>query len=249
MYRNDYLICGKCSPIGILPAMLRQGLTVREAANRLGVSPRRVRALARKQLAAEPSSRLLLIDSAAVERRVQTRQPPHRLLEPANAWALLGLASGHDALMPSLTAVSPSALSRLRGRLRGAKLQDLVPLLRKRAEVRWLRADDADLGAIAAEPGVVATGASVAREYGFDIVAPGTVELYVRSNSAASLTRHYALEPNARANVVLHVIDSTWPFDVEVARAPALVAAVDLADSPDQRTARAGREYLAKHAA
>lgn len=229
--------------------MLRQGLTVREAAKRLGVSRQRVQALARKQLTAEPSSRVLLIDPADVERRAQLRPPAHRLLEPANAWALLALASGDPALAPSLKPLSPSAVSRLRRRLRDAPLQDLVPLLRKRAEVRWLRADDADVDGILAERGVIATGASVAGYYGFDIVTPGIVEIYANPKTAARLTRRYALEPSARANVVLHIVQSVWPFEAGVARAPALVAAVDLADSPDQRTARAGREYLAKHVA
>lgn len=65
--------------------------------------------------------------------------------------------------------------------------------------------------------------------------------------TAVELTRSFALERRSRANVVLHVLRSGWPFALDTARAPALVAAVDLADSPDQRTARAGREYLAGH--
>jgi hypothetical protein len=74
---------------------------------------------------------------------------------------------------------------------------------------------------------------------------PRTVEIYAASQTAAELTRTYALERRSRANVVLHVVRKAWPFAPDTARAAALVAAVDLADSPDQRTARAGREYLA----
>jgi excisionase family DNA binding protein len=229
--------------------MLRQGLTVRETAKRLGVSSRRVRALAKsKQLAGEASRRLLLLDPADVERLAQTERLAHRTLEPANAWALLALASSDPSIAPSLDAVSPSARSRLRARLRDASLLDLVPLLRKRAEVRRLHADDAEVEAILAEPGVVATGISLADAYRFDITAPGTAELYATSQLAAKLTRTYALEPSSRANVVLHVVSTPWPFASNVPCAPSLVAAVDLADSPDQRTARAGREYLAQHA-
>jgi excisionase family DNA binding protein len=229
--------------------MLRQGLTVRETAKQLGVSSRRVRALAKsKQLAGEASRRLLLLDPAEVERLAQTERLAHRTLEPANAWALLALASGDPSLAPSLEVVSPSARSRLRARLRDTSLLNLVPLLRKRAEVRWLHADDADVEAIMAEPGVVATGISVADAYRFDIAASRTAELYATPQMAAKLTRTYALEPSARANVVLHVVPTVWPFASDIPRAPSLVAAVDLADSPDQRTARAGREYLAGHA-
>jgi excisionase family DNA binding protein len=228
--------------------MLRHGLTVRETAERLGVSTRRVRALAKsKQLSTEYSGPLVLLDPAEVERLAQTERLAHRTLEPANAWALLALASGDLSLVHSLTSVSPSALSRLRARLRHAPLLDLVPLLRKRAEVRWLHADDDDVELILAEHGVVTTGVSVADAYNFDIAAPHTAEFYATSETATRLTRTYALEPNARANVVLHLVQTVWPFAADVARAPALVAAVDLADSPDQRTARAGREYLASH--
>jgi len=229
--------------------MLRQGLTVRETAARLRVNAQRVRALAAAgQLTAEHGPRQILIDPSSVERRAQQVPLAHRVLEPANAWALLALASGDQSLTPSLAAVSASARSRLRARLRDASLPDLVPLLRKRAELRWLHADDADLEAIMAEPGVVATGVSVANAYRFDIAAPGTVEFYASAPVAGELTRRYALEPSARANVVMHVVSARWPFAPDTARAPALVAAVDLADSPDQRTARAGREYLSEHA-
>lgn len=113
--------------------------------------------------------------------------------------------------------------------------------------MHWLHSDDADVGAIMREPGVIATGISVAEAYGFDIAAPGTAELYVAAPMAARLTREYALEPSARANIVLHVVPLPWPFTPGTTRAPALLAAVDLADSPDERTARAGREYLALH--
>jgi hypothetical protein len=222
---------------------------VRETAERLGVNFQRVRALTKTgQLTAEYDSRQILIDPSSVERRARQRPLPHRVLQPANAWALLALASGDPSLAPSLDAVSPSARSRLRARLRDASLPDLVPLLRKRAQVRWLHADDADLGAIMAEADVVATGISVADAYRFDIAGAPTAELYATSLAVAKLTRKHALEPSARANVVLHVVSTVWPFAPDTSRAPALVAAVDLAESPDQRTARAGREYLAKHA-
>ncbi len=228
--------------------MLRQGLTVREAATRLGVNSQRVRALAKAgQLAAERGSREILIDPSAVERRAQQRPLPHRVLAPTNAWALLALAGQDRSITPSLDAVSPSARSRLRARIRDGSIADLVPLLRKRAEVRWLHADDADLEAIMAETGIVATGVSVADAYRFDIAAPGTMEFYAPAQLAAKLTRTYALEPSSRANVIMHVVSAPWPFAQELVRAPALVAAVDLADSPDQRTARAGRDYLAEH--
>lgn len=191
---------------------------------------------------------MLLIDPAAVERRAQLHHVAHRSLESANAWAFLALASREPSLAPSLAAVRPAERSRLRARLRHASLLELVPLLRKRADVHWLRADDADLESILAEPGVVATGVSVAAHYGLDITAPGVAELYASPQLAAGLQRKYHLEPSARANVVLHVINSPWPFAEGLERTPALVAALDLSDSPDGRSARAGRAYFAERA-
>jgi hypothetical protein len=225
--------------------MLRDGLTAREAAQRLGVSPRRIRALAsRRQLPAETSTSAWLIDPAAVAYRTQQQPVAHRVLEPANAWALLALASGEPSLAPSLAAVSASMRSRLRGRLRHASLIELAPLLRKRANLRLLRADEGDLPSILAERGVVATGVSVADDYRFDITAPGTIELYTAPDTAAALQRKYVLQPSARANVLLHVIDALWPFAEGVTRAPPQVAALDLIESSDRRTARAGRAYF-----
>ena len=226
--------------------MLREGLTVREAARRLGVSPRRVQALAHELgWSTERVGRGLLVDAAAVERRARVEPPPHRSLTAANAWALLALASGDPSLAPALEFISPWTRSRLRRRLRGATVLDLAPLLRKRADVSWLHGDAGDLDEIRGERGVLPTGVSVAGAYRLDIQAPDTAEVYVRPEAVISLRRAYALEPSARANVLLHVIPGRWPFAAGIRQAPALVAALDLADSPDPRTRRAGEAYLA----
>lgn len=229
-----------------LHAMLREGITVREAARRLGVSPRRVQVLARELgWQTEHVGRGLLVDAAAVERRARVEPPAYRSLTAANAWGLLALASADPSLAPALRPMSPWARSRLRGRLRAATLLHLAPLLRKRADVHWLRGDAGDLDTIRAEQGVLPTGVSVAGDYSFDIQAPETVELYASPSTAAALRRTYALEPSARANVLLHVVPSAWPFAEGTLKAPALVAALDLSDSPDPRTRRAGEAYLA----
>src|SRR5881275_1100913 len=121
--------------------MFREGLTVKEAAKQLGVSQQRVRAMVgRHQLPADSDTRILLIDPVAVERRAQTQHVPHRSLQASNAWALLALASGDPGLASSLAAVNYSMRSRLRARLRGTRVIDLAPLLRKRADLVWLRA-------------------------------------------------------------------------------------------------------------
>src|SRR5207247_5770451 len=109
-----------------------------------------------------------------------------------------------------------------------ASLHDMAPLLYRRAEVRRLRADASDLAEIAAERGLVRTGVSAAQDHGLDIVAPEILEAYASHGRAQELIRRYVLEPSARPNVVLHVVDGAWPFADGTRVTSAVVAALDL---------------------
>lgn len=109
-----------------------------------------------------------------------------------------------------------------------------------------MRAHPSDLARIGAERGLVRTGVSAAAEHGLDISAPGVLELYAPAETAARLVRKYALEPSSSPNVVLHVVDGAWPFGRDQRVAPGPIAALDLFDADDERTRRAGREYLAR---
>ena len=73
-------------------------VSAREVARRLDVNAARVRALARAgQLPARKIANRWFFDGDALERRIRSKPQPGRLLEPANAWALLVLASGGAA--------------------------------------------------------------------------------------------------------------------------------------------------------
>jgi hypothetical protein len=67
-------------------------------------------------------------------------------------------------------------------------------------------------------------------------------EAYCRPGDARRLQRSLHLVESVSPNVVLHVVSELWPFDPDERVAPALVTALDLIESTDQRTQRAGRD-------
>jgi hypothetical protein len=61
----------------------------------------------------------------------------------------------------------------------------------------------------------------------------------------AKLTKRYVVAESARRpNVRLHAIDKIWPFGPNERLAPAIVVALDLLESTDQRTSRAGKDLM-----
>ncbi len=219
---------------------------LRDAAERLGVRPERAWALARAgHLDAERIAGRWFVEPSSIERRLAEHHPAGRSWTPQKAWALLFLLSGDEAAAwPYLAALHPSDRSRLRAAVRSLSIRQLAPRLRRRARVLRLRAHPSDVARIAEEPGLVLTGVSAADAHGFDISAHGVLEGYVAADAAAALVERYALDKSAHPNVVLHAVEGRWPFDPGARVAPPLVAALDLLDGDDERTRRAGREYL-----
>src|SRR3954452_5374425 len=97
-----------------------RGVSVREAASRLGVRRSWIHELIRAgALEADRVGSQLLVDPDSLRRRLAARPPSGRPLAPRQAWALLALATDEPVLIGHcLRDVSPSAISRLRGRLR-----------------------------------------------------------------------------------------------------------------------------------
>lgn len=223
------------------------GVPVADVAPRLGVTQRRVRAMiAAGRLDARKVGGRWLVERGSLTRAEESRRPRGRAFAPANAWAILLMAAARDSSDGYLGRLSPSVRSRARAWLRKADLLDLAPRLRGRARVLRLRAHSSDLSRIAAEPGLVATGVGGAAEHRLDIAAPGVIELYAPARIASRLVRTYALEASTSPNVILHVVDGVWPFGAAQRVAPGPVAALDLVDHDDERTRRAGREYLTR---
>jgi excisionase family DNA binding protein len=221
------------------------GFTVREAAAQLRISPQRVLSLIKSgAIDATKVGRQYLVDPVSLHRRLGSDTARHRPLNSAHIWVLIALASHDETLPADKHRLNRWALSRVRGRLKRQGLLNLAPYLRGRAEAHNLQADPGDVASIGAEQPLVRTGISAAQEHGLDVVAPNVLEAYVPAFHASDLIKRYVLEPTSRPNVILRVIEGHWPFSADATVAPGLLAALDLYDSDDPRSKRAGRDYL-----
>lgn len=212
----------------------------RKAAAHLGVSERRVRALARSgRVRAQKIGGRWLIDQSAVARRRALGRSPGRPVSSETAWAILFRASGAE---PSW--LPDSARGRLRRRLRVRSLAREVVRLRLRAEVRYFLGTEAAQDVLRQHPHAVASGVSAANVFGADVRAPSVVDAYVPAGEAQRFADGFALHEveEPRANIILRAT-AFWPFDGQRV-APRAVVAADLADSLDERTRRAGLRLL-----
>lgn len=216
-------------------------IPVSEAADILGVHPSRVRAMVNSgQLNAEKLAGRWFINRSSLERRSSIDSPDGRPFSPVNAWALLCLADGKQAGW-----IDKSAQSRLRGHLKRRSWEELVPRLRSRARSIRLRAHPSALNRLAQEPGVISAGVSAASWYGIDIQPSDEMEAYIYESRADELTHRYRMEPSERPNVVLRVVPDDVPADWQEC-VGGVVAAIDLVESQDPRSRRAGNDYLSR---
>ena len=222
------------------------GVPVSLAAAQLGLSPRRVRALIQEEkLRAAKVGGVWIVQPQSVERRARVERPSGRPLDAKNAWALLWLASGEPGLRELASEwVSPWMRWYLLDKLKAQGWLELAPRLRNRASVERLRCHPGDLSRIRAEPGLVRSGVSAAREHGLDIHEPEVCEAYAPAERLPKLMRKYALAPSDRPNVMLHVVDGLWPFPRKRSLAPAALVALDLLDAGDARSRRAALPVL-----
>ena len=233
--------------------VLSEGLiTVEDAAKRLGVSKKRVYGLAAAgALSPHPiGANRYLLDAAEVEARRAQGVVNGRPLDQLSAWAVLwlGLGRGDHDLGPWGAYLARNTRWRVRQRLGAGPVSDslaaLAPRLRNRAESVKLRAHPSDLRRLLDEPSLVRTGVSAAADVGADVVAADEVEAYVPADDLAPLREKFFLEESRKPNVLLRVVQPPWPFPPDARVAPATAVAIDLLDSTDERTRRAGRELL-----
>jgi hypothetical protein len=202
----------------------------------MGISPERVRQLI--AAGAMPAVRVggrWVIDDGDVTRRAEGRP-----WSEAAAWALLWSALGRSA--PWL-----SVKQRQRtGQRLAVGVRSHVERLSSRAQPEWFRAHPSALGRLVRDARLVAGGLSAARAVDADVVAAEHADGYVRASDVAGLLAEYGLERSTalRGNVVLRVLADVWPFNPDERAAPALVLALDLLESADDRTSRAGRSLL-----
>jgi hypothetical protein len=120
------------------------------------------------------------------------------------------------------------------------------PRLERRAKTHNLWALPAELRALRDAPDVVPTGSSAAAALDLELVSPDILDAYVPEQRLEQLIAEHALQPvePALASVTLRAVsDGAWMLDTRESAPPAAVA-LDLATSPDPRSARAGRSLL-----
>jgi segregation and condensation protein B len=153
-------------------------------------------------------------------------------LSATSAWAVLALASGDGAFRSHVAArLSDPDRSRARARLLRHPLRELLPRLCGRAIARRFAVGAEALVDLLADPRVVLAGPSAARALGWPLPdGEWPVDAYVRERDLVEVVEGYALEPDPSGEVRLRSVPEPWPFPANVRVAPALVAAVDIAD-------------------
>lgn len=211
---------------------------VSDAARRLSVSPLRVRQLIHGgQLDAVRVGNRWMVDRASVEQRLLIGAPAGRPWSQRVVWAAIDMLDGRRPVL------SASERHRLAGRLGGRDLEALLPKLRHRADEHRFWAHPSALPRLAEDSAVARSGVSASGEYGADIIAVGAFEGYVAEADLEVVAARHGLRRDGRGmpNVVLRSVQARVPAKWGgVAPAPAVV--LDLLESDDPRSRRAGRQ-------
>jgi excisionase family DNA binding protein len=220
-------------------------MSVREAADLLGLDQSRVRQLVHQgDLGAVKVSGVLLIDEGDVARLADARGVRGRPLSPDRAWAALLFLEGAPA--PWLDPVGRSKVRRLLSGLAGAPAARWRAALRARSEVIRCRAHPSALERLGDKPGVLVAGPQAASASGVDlvVVAEDIRELYVARELWARYVNELAIRERAQEpNLVARVPNRLWPFE-GLAKPGLAVLAADLLGSPDPRAVDAGAAAL-----
>ncbi|WP_055694500.1 type IV toxin-antitoxin system AbiEi family antitoxin [Streptomyces prasinopilosus] len=230
-------------------------VSVRQAAQSLGVDDSRVRRLLHEErLRGTLVGGRWIVDADSVRDRKLSAPEPGRPLSARNAWGILAMLSG--CRPPELSGPERSRLlARLRnlaahGELSAARLQKLLVA---RAEVRRYRVHRGAVHVLLTDPDVVRGGGSAAPRVGADYVAPGRAEVYVHPDRLGKLEAGFGLVLDTRGgNLVVRVPPAeVWAFLASDAGgagegkdAPASVVAADLLDAREDRADAAAAGIL-----
>ena len=131
--------------------------------------------------------------------------------------------------------------------LRERRVEDWSWLARRRAATKRYAIRDAYLARLLADRRVVRSGLSAVREHDVGLtMQKGSAEVYVDQKRASDLPNDYLLRADALGAVIVHAVDTDallGRFGVSAVMTAATVG-VDLAESDDTRTRRAGYELL-----
>ncbi len=180
-----------------------------------------------------------VIEERAIRAAAASRRPAHRPWTASSAWSVLALADGIEPRC------NPYERSRAKRRL-AVGLPNLLDRLGSRARRLTFYTHPATRDRIAVQPGVVRTAASTSPEHALGLVGSGPLEADLKSSDLQAIRDSFVIEERyERANLVFRVVeDQMWPFAKGTRVAPPAVVAVDLLESDDERSRRAGNELL-----
>ena len=212
-------------------------MTASAAAERLRVSQRQVERLAGagELTVTRTVGGALLLDGGSVHRWAQHRRRQGRPWSAATSWAALTLLSGRR-----VDWLSPSALSRLRHKLRGANASELTWQLRRRAAVHRMRGWGDDAGLL--EAGVSALRDPELAELFELSTGARRVDGYVRADEFSAVVDALGLVDDPSGDAVVRVIPEGAGYAVD--RVLVAAVAVDLCDSLETRESAAGQRVL-----
>lgn len=212
-------------------------LTATELASRLGVSRRHaVDLLANGAIDGRKlSSGAWLADADSVHRyEISAHRGGGRKLDTDTAWGILWELSGLQAAW-----LTPSTLSRVRGRLRTWDTEELARAVSGRTRAHRYRAANA---AKAGED-LIATGRSAAGQLRVGLMNDTRqVSGYVRQGEVGEYARTHFMVASTSGQDVLY--DNTLPVTYDGDTMPAAVIAADLAVSTDTRERSGGLRAL-----
>jgi excisionase family DNA binding protein len=218
-------------------------LSPAEAAERLKISERRVRALLEEgRIPAERVSGRWVIDEAAVSQH-QPGGPAGRPLSERSAWQLICHARNDAVHGVDGRGLAPVERHRLKQRL--SRLQDATDplsvirsMLVKRAEKAEFSSSPADLMELREDPRIRPSGVS---HPDAGLLSNSELEAYVSRRDFEAVVKDWFLVKAAagqRPNVVLHIADEI-PEEL-----PLLLVAADLAERPGVREHNAALDLI-----
>jgi hypothetical protein len=217
-------------------------LTVAQAAQRLGISARRVNHLVGTgDLRSSQLGAITVIPVADVERRRSLNPGDGRRLTASNAWGVLALASGERPLW-----LASDTRYRLGRMLAKHGLVSLRARLLERGERQVFRAHPSVLRAIRDDQALMLSGVTAAAELRLGLLAGDTVDAYVDERALAALVARYGLLDSQEPNVILRVVPSFLPSWPPSHVAPRAAVALDLLEEDDPRSRQVGTELLGR---
>lgn len=212
-------------------------ITVAQAASRLGISPRRVRALAEQGTlsVADIAQHSLLISNESVLAYRARPRSAGRPLSPRMAFASLYLIAG----LPT-TWITPQERYRIHTMLKSTDARHLSETVRMRATRTCFWAHHSDIQTIRRY--IIPSGCTDQTAPTFQLESPSILEGYLSAAISASLMkRTFICENTSPTTLIIHTANFLPPHGDEM---PLSVCAADLAQSPDPRESNAGLDML-----